>query len=262
MIRAKPHYRHDAFIEGLAACGFDPVRSDSPDHDLGPGDLLVTWNLYGRYLQAHERARARGAATIVAENGYLGTDAAGRQLYALGLGGHNGYGRTFPRGPERWRALGLRPAPWADRPDGYVLVADQRGIGHPDWRSPRDFLERARAALRDAGESPVRVRYHPGRHEHQRPLEADLDGARLVVVWSSNVANHALLRGVPAIRLGPYHVNPSVPRWEPGSPLPGRSSRTRGFEELAWAQWTVDEITAGAPFRHLLEGATGCTSGV
>lgn len=260
MIRNKPHYRHDAFMSGLAACGFDAVRSDSSNHDLGPGDLLVTWNLYGRYRSAFVNAEKRGARTIVAENGYVGQDAAGRQFYALGYRGHNGYGWWFPGGPERWAALGLTIAPPVDRPDGYVLVADQRGIGHPDWASPRDFVEQARAALRAAGIGPVRVRYHPGRHQPQAPLEDDLAGARLVVVWSSNVANAAMLRGIPAVRMGPYHVNSALPRWRGSGPVPPVGDRLAGFRDLAWAQWSVDEIAAGAPFRHLLRGATNCTA--
>lgn len=254
MIRNKPHYRADAFLDGLRACGFEPTRSDSGQHDLRPGDLLVTWNLYGRYQQAYDRARKAGVDTVVAENGYVGKDSVGRQFYALGLNGHNGYGAWFPRADaSRFNALGVKLLPFVDRPDGYVLICDQRGIGHPDWRSPRNFVEIARAALKQAGERRVHVRYHPGRHQPQRPLEDDLAGARAVLVWSSNVANIALTQGVPAVRMGPYHVNRAVRRWDGKGPFPEeRPDRFPAFVDLAWAQWSVDEIGVGLPFKHLL----------
>ena len=34
---------------------------------------------------------------------------------------------------------------------------------------------------------------------------------------------------------------------------PFLGDRLPAFHRLAWAQWTVDEISTGAPFRHLLD---------
>ena len=87
-----------------------------------------------------------------------------------------------------------------------------------------------------------RLRPHPGKLLG-KPLEDDLAGAGKVVTWGSGAAVKALLMGIP--------VESHMPRWvaEQDNTEAGRLAM---FRRLAWAQWTIDEIASGEPFRRLL----------
>ena len=253
LIRTSPHYRHDAVLSGLAAVG---LRAETvTPTDWRAGDVLVIWNRYGRFAMSADRCEAAGGTVIVAENGYLGRDGEGRQLYALALDHHKGPGRWFPPAdPSRWHRLGLRLHPW--RQGGrWVLFAPERGIGPPGHAMPRDWPGRAEAALRRVCDKPVRVRRHPGNREPERSLIEDLEGAAAVVTWGSTVGLNALLVGVPVYHAMPDWIGAQCARyWACDEPLPAPAHADRNglFASIAWAQWTVEEIANGAPFRHLL----------
>ncbi len=253
LIRTSPHYRHDAVLSGLQSIGLraetvTPARWQA-------GDVLVIWNRYGRFAAVADRCEAAGGVVIVAENGYLGRDGEGRQLYALALDHHKGPGRWFPQADRsRWRRLRLQIRPW--RPGGqWVLLAPERGIGPPDHAMPRDWPGRAEAVLRRISDKPVRVRRHPGNHAPERSLSEDLGGAAAVITWGSTAGLEALLAGVPVYHAMPRWIGaPCAQHWDCSStlPAPNLPDRSELFASIAWAQWTVEEIADGAPFRHLL----------
>jgi hypothetical protein len=163
-----------------------------------PGDVLVIWNRYGRFAAEADRFEAAGCDVLVCENGYVGRDAEGRQYYAIALGGHNGAGRYYVGGAERWERLGIALKPW--RTDGeHVLVCPQRGIGPPGVAMPRDWARDVVQRLGAFTGRRIVVRPHPGNRPPERSLSADLDGVWAMVVWSSNCATEALIEGVPAM---------------------------------------------------------------
>ena len=250
--------RHDAIEAGLRAAGL--TLTDDPER----AETLITWNRFaGRIDDLATACEARGGKVIVCEEAYTRRLVPGKH-FAMALGGHNGSGRWFPGGPERWRALGLEIAPW--RPaGGYLLVCCARGMGSPEMREPRGWCDRAVKTLRAHGVRDIRIRRHPGKAYHERPLADDLAGASMVVVWASNCATEALLAGIPVIYDAPHIATagaayPGVWRYLCGGPAPQPlyGDRQAAFERLAWAQWTMEEIAAGDPFRHLLGGAERC----
>lgn len=260
LIRALPHYRREAFDAGLAACGF-AVKHLEGGHAPRPGDVLAIWNRYGTQANEARRYEAAGATVIVAENGYLGADCEGRQLYALAAGGHNGTGRWWPErldGAARWKALGLDLAPW--RAAGqHVLVCPAREFGTRLTATPSFWAEETAARLRLLTDRPVRVRQHPRQVEARGgkavPLAEDLAGAWCVVVWGSTAGLRALLAGVPAVYRQPDWIGAPAASAELASVIsPLRPDRLPMFERLACAQWTTEEIARGEPFAHLLRG--------
>jgi len=253
LIREAPHYRSEAFRAGLARAGYD-VRAGEPSN-FGPGDVLTVWNRYGHFDQYARQFEARGARVIVAENGYLGADTDGRQRYALALGQHNG-GGIWPRDDgSRWRALNIGIKPW--RKDGaHVLVCAQRGIGPDRYAQPQIWPQDVERRLKALTARPVRVRLHPGNWQKEPPripLTEDLRGCWCVVTWASGAGIHALLVGIPVIYEGPWWILAGAASRDiavvDDPPLPARES---AFERLACAQWTVEEIESGEPFRRLL----------
>lgn len=257
LIRALPHYRREAFDAGLKACGFQ-LKHLEGGHAPRPGDLLVIWNRYGTQANEALRYEKAGATVIVAENGYLGADAEGRQLYALAVGGHNGSGRWWPErldGAARWRALGLEIQPWS-LGGHQILVCPARTFGTAATATPTGWAEDTAAALRKLTQRPVRVRLHPRQAEArgiaQASLTADMAGAFCVVVWGSTAGLRALLAGVPVLYDMPDWIGAPAARQQfrelDAWPLPERLPM---FERLACAQWTVEEIARGEPFAHL-----------
>lgn len=258
-MRHEPPYRSGAFAAGLEDIGFRVQMGFPGPSTVKPQDVVITWNLNPRYRDPAEQATRAGAALIVAENGYIKRHDDVTPYYALARNGHNGSGLWFVGKEDRWGALGHSLRPWHANPGGYILIADQRGIGSDLMRCPRPFYEtvvprikRIFAKVDKKALPPIRLRQHPGRHAPENTLAKDLAGARCVVTWASNVANEALLLGVPAFRVAPYHVNEAVLSDLNQLPSPPQTDRLTGFKKLAWAQWSLPEIESGAAFRHLL----------
>jgi len=256
LVKASPHYRRDAFETGLKRIGYTVVRSiDSP----GPGDLLLSWNLFGGAEKLADGYRKRGAKVIVAENGYL-TPPGKPGMYALSCWGHNGAG-TFPAPADdsRWRALGIEAKPW--RRDGrHILVAAQRGIGSRDMASPHGWHQKTAQKLRALTRRPVVIRPHPGcRTQGIRPLEADLRDAWAVVIWSSAVGVHSLVAGVPVFFAAPHWICESAALRAFSlaaaieSPLRDDGLRAASLARMAGGQWDYQEIATGEPLKGLLE---------
>lgn len=260
LLRPDPWYRRQAFERGIAELGYQ-VQSGYPPDRAGAGDVLLIWN---RYSANHDIASAferRGGTVLVAENGYLGKGGSSPKFdvhpggpkphhyYALSKGFHNGAGSWPSGGPERFAALEVEVKPW--RTDGdVILVCPNRSFGvgaqvmHPDWGA------RAAARIRRQTGIPVVVRAHPGNDRPARGVEQDLPRARAVVVWSSSVAVHALLAGIPTFIEAPAQIVKGASACGPLD-APDLPDRMPHLERMAWAQWTLAELETGLPFHEL-----------
>lgn len=255
-IKEQPAYRADAFVAGLRACGFHVRHRELPGNEKpGPEDVLVIWNRYSDREQTADTWERQGGTVLVCENGYVGRDGEGRQYYAIARHGHNGSGQWDPAGPERWEALEIGHAAWRTSGD-HILVAPNRHFGPRGFIMPIDWQAATVKRLRQLTKRPIRVRPHPNGDPPERPLAEDLANCWQVVIWASSVGVHALLAGIPVIATAPH--------WILKSCCPARledvdvtlvGERLPAFERLAWAQWSVDEIARGDPFRHLLPAA-------
>lgn len=248
LIRPLPCYRRDAFERGLKTAGYSLI---SGGHPKSPEDLLVVWNRYGQFHAMANAWEQRGGTVLVTENGYIGKDKDGHQLYAISADGHNGSGWwPFDESEDRWSPLGIALEPWVDRPDGYVLVCGQRGIGSPTMASPSNWHVNA-AAYVAQWHTNVRIRLHPGRHVPTVPLETDLGGARYCVIWSSGSGVKALTMGIPVFYDAPYWICAGAakalrpPDW---TAVSADAPRLAALRKMAHAQWRVDEIASGEPF--------------
>ncbi len=259
LVRPQPHYRREAFEAGARAAGFATVT-----HLPNPqsGDICITWNRYGSTDAQARSLEAAGGRVLVTENGYFGRDAQGQKLYALHLGMLHGNGR-FPDGsPQRFAALGLPAfAPWRTGGREIVVLA-QRGIGIYPVRSTPSDAELVAARVRQATGLPVRIRTHPGDREPAVPLADDLRDALYVVTHTSAAGLHAMMLGVPCVTTAPWwlgcpaalYVAAGSERWPRTAAELVRDDERRSstFNRIAWAQWTVDEISTGEPIRRVL----------
>jgi hypothetical protein len=261
LIRRGPEYRSEAFAAGLRACGYRFVEGWNGQVPARE-DVLIIWNRYGLGEAAAEIFEKAGAAVLVAENGYIGRDAQGQQLYALARGGHNGSG-SWHEGPEdRLAALGLQLKPWLGESQArHILVCGQRGIGSALMASPPNWHFDMAEKLRPLTTREVRVRPHPetrGLGVKLPELARDLENCWAVVIWSSNCGVRALVEGVPVFY--------AAPRWSAAAaalritdaaqalqcPMTSDEMRLAALRSVAWQQWTLAEIADGLPFRYLL----------
>ncbi len=190
-IRQQPHYRRSAFVAGLERLGY---RIECAGQPQSCRDLLVLWNRMGPDDRDAERWQRDGGTVLVCENGYLGTDASGRQFYAISVGQHHqGIADDDRHGPS------VELQPW--RKDGeHILVCAQRGIGSRLMASPPQWHVRIMDRLRGLTDRPLRLRMHPGNQTPKRSLQDDLQGAYACCVWSSGAGVKALALGVPCGR--------------------------------------------------------------
>lgn len=250
-IRDKPHYRREAFDKGLTAAGYK-VHDFLPSKPPQPGDVMVIWNRYSDQELAADNWEKQGGTVLVCENGYIGRDTEGRQYYAIARHGHNGSGSWEIGGPERWQALNIDLKNWRTSGE-HVLVCPNRSFGTRTMAMPIDWEKRILADLRRVTKRPIRVRPHPSNNPPARSLAEDLANAWAVVIWSSSCGVHALVAGIPVIATAPYWICKAAAldnfaQLERG----GVIDRRAAFERLAWAQWSIDEIESGEPFRRLL----------
>jgi hypothetical protein len=244
LLREPAHYAADSFSCGLRALGYTLTRNVS---DLGPGDLLLTWNRHTQNNDYANEAAAHGATVVVSENGYFGRDWLGDTWFALALDHHNGAGRWPRDDGRRWRAIGFELEPARETGQGIVILP-QRGIGEPGVAMPLGWAERVQA------ETGARIRPHPGRNAEDT-LRADLANASAVITWGSGAAIKAIAWG--------YRCFHQFPKWIGATasamltpPMHAQfvfeGDRTPMFERLACAQWRVGEVESGYALDQVL----------
>lgn len=224
--------RRKAFESGLKALGYE-VKNGIPDKRI-KGDVFVTWNRIGAGDRVANLFEQDGLPVLVTENATWGNSFAGKRWYTIARTYHN-TADCFPVGdPIRWDALNVTLPEW--RTGGETVILPQRGIGSKPTAMPATWPQQALKKHRG------RIRKHPGRGDGIR-LEDDLSDCGHVVTWGSGAAIKALLMGIP--------VTSYMPNWI-GEQDNTTEGRLEMFRRLAWAQWTLEEIAGGLPFRRLL----------
>jgi hypothetical protein len=251
LIRAQPHYRQEAFVTGLRACGYE-VRLEYC-FDPKPDDVVCAWNRYGAGEIAARQFEAAGATTICAENGYAGHEhGQPPKYYALARTAHGGLGEWHVGPEDRWSKLGIDLAPWRADNDGHILICPARGFGQGPNPQPANWADAIKAKL--GTKRAIRVRQHPGNNAHPVPLSEDLKNCHAVVIWSSSIGVKALIAGVPVFYGAPKWICQQAAR--PVDPAhiehPFLGDRLPALNAMAHAQWSCEELASGAPFRDLL----------
>ncbi|MHA2067163.1 MAG: hypothetical protein ACXABY_22575, partial [Candidatus Thorarchaeota archaeon] len=254
-LREHPHYRRDSFVAGLRRCGFSvectPHWSNPVEFSPKVDDVLVIWNIYGYNQQLIKNFYYVGAKVLVVENGYMGKDREGRQYYAIARDGHNGSGKWFVGNTDRFSLLGLEPQPWR-KGGNYIVVRGQRGIGSSPMKSPPNWHADCIRRLSQYTHREIKFRAHPGNNDKEVGLDKALENCHSLVTWASSEAGRALLRGIPAFYEAPNHVCELAMKRgieEVEYPLRNNIAREKAFHQMSWAQWSVDEISSGEPFK-------------
>lgn len=248
--------RHEAILRGLSRCGYRILREARLPRSRR--DVLVTWTRHRgwkeRQCTAFEEA---GGRVIVCEEAYI-REVSGERHIALALGDHNGAGRWFVGGPERWESFAIDLRPWRNSGE-HIVVREQRGIGSSFMASPPLWHDEATHGLRQRTAREIRLRAHPRsrlypeRARTQPNLARMLERCHAFVTWASADAVSALIAGVPVFFNAPHWICASgAMRGLSGIEAPKTPDRLPALERLAWAQWSLSEIAHGEPFARLL----------
>ena len=252
-----------ALAEGIPGAEVGPVT------EYRDCDVAVIFGLVKRSYQPTwskgEIIRRHRGPVLVLERGYVRRE----HYWSLGWGGINGRADFCNRGMpgDRWAKLGVELKPWKIGGD-YVLVC-----GQVPWDTSVQFndhmawLTETFAALRREGR-PVRFRPHPRVADRVRypvpdyvpvdvgPLHEALAGASHVVTFNSNIGVDATLDGVPT-----YAADEGAMVWGAShGTLAGLFGdirvawRETWAYDIAYAQWTEDELRSGEAWKHVRRG--------
>lgn len=245
----------NALVEGMRTVG------------LSANVALVSQKLPTKYVacwgwRLGKRLRNAGHEVLVMERGYLGD----RFSYtSLGWNGLNGYA-DFPKyeydNGVRFESLGARLLPWKTEGD-YILILGQvprdaslRGV------DLNPFYETWAAQAEAYYGKPVVFRPHPdvvrrGGRPPEIPLctaetlEEALNGAFLCLNYNSNSGVDAVLAGVPTVTFDRGSMAWGVC----GRSIEQALTPYREFwaHNLAFTQWTIDEIKSGLPLEKFAQ---------
>lgn len=244
----RPPYDAPTFAAGLRAAGYSVIPRAPLPNEATADTVLLIWNRSRSKDDTARMVESAGGRVLVAENAYLG----GPDWRALALRQHAGAGE-WPEGDDgRWDALGLALEPWRAS-GGHVLVLGQRGIGHPSVAMPQGWDRRMLALLQKRTARRLVFRPHPATVKAPRPLADDLVGCHAVVTWSSAAGLQALVAGIPVF-CGLRKWIGAAACWPAEHDIedPWLGDRLPMLRRLAWAQWTLTELSSGEPFRRLL----------
>lgn len=255
-IRSRQNYRRiaEAMHAGILRCGDKPVFADYRTKVQADAAVMYGW----RYRDAMKRYRQ----FVYADLGYWSRDEFFRVSVNTWSPDH--YVKAgLPS--SRFEALGLRVKPWRESGDEIIVAGSTRkaatdhGLGYQAWEQE---------AIRKLQGCGKRVVYRPkptdmeatklqGAEFDRRPISEALRNTWAWVTHHSNSAVDALLAGVPVHCETGAAKAFSVPIEQVADPelLPGRE---QFLADVAWLQWTLDEMRSGACWAHLKERGLIC----
>jgi len=238
-----------AMYEGVRSLGHD-IRLAEVRYE--PCDVAIVWGVTStKFLSRsfyRDEIRAAAPHCIVMERGYVRRDT----HYACGLGDGGGFAdyKNANSPGDRWERLGVNLRPW--RQDGEHWLV----LGQVPWDTSvqnEGYERRVQEIvhlLENSQKRPVRLRKHPAVVGKAKPLVEDLRNCWATIALCSTAGVDSVIEGVPHIPLRRRSMVASlVQQWtldEP--PMP---DRTQWAHNLAYTQWTLDEMREGLPFQHL-----------
>lgn len=181
---------------------------------------------------------------LVIELGFLGNRDAYRALMWNGLNGVAEWGHIYGMPSDRFDALGISIEPWKP-PGEFALVVGQipndASVCYTDYRHWWAY------DMRNLG-MPTRFRPHPktGKGLKFDPLAVDLRGCDRVVTYNSTAAIECVLAGYPTVAYHRCSMAWAVTgrRWDDVV----RPEREQWAYDLAYKQWSIEEIERGVPW--------------
>ena len=223
---------------------------------LGKYAVPLSW----KRQEAFDAARRRNIPVLIIEKGFVKRD----EYYHVGWNGLNGYAdfRNENSPADRWAKLGVKLQPHTFRKSyEKVLLCGQvphdYTVQHIDYMV---WLRQAYAYLVEwAGGGKVALRPHPlaGKQDYgfadiladpSIPIGYAVLGYDLIAAYNSTTLVDAIVAGRTIAAYNDMSVA------YPISAYPLNLTRTQWANDLAYSQWTLDEMRSGAAWAHISRG--------
>jgi hypothetical protein len=178
------------------------------------------------------------------------------------------YFQNRPKGPERFAEFNIPIAPWRKSGRHILVVGMSAKASWAEGLQPEQWERETIAKLRTLTDRPIVYRPKPNWMD-ARPIEGSTfqRTARLheafadchaVVAHHSNTAVDALVAGIPCICPDGAASVLSGHSLEHVEDPPMPDGREQWAWDLAWTQWSIEEMQSGAAYRYLdSEGLLG-----
>jgi hypothetical protein len=206
---------------------------------------------------------------LMLDKGYTRTRVAGsrvREYWRISPGEHHPTRTSLMRHKmprDRFEAMDLRVAPWRTR--GYSIVIAGSSAKYHDFYGlpePNVYYRDLVAELRSLVDKPIVYRPKPSFRDAAKVAGASfsdgnesitsaLSGAWALVTHGSNACVEAAIMGVPSIILGDGVAAPISSTSLDDLLDPMISKREQWLANLAYHQYTEDEMRSGEAFEHV-----------
>lgn len=248
----------DAFEYGLKRLGH------TVENQTGIGDAAVIWSVLwnGRMLYNRDvwlRYRNQNKPVIVLEIGGLKRDL----TWKIGLNGINqgSYFVNDDQSSARANALGLHLKDWTNSGQQILICTQHNKSLQWENKEPLEtWVNKQIAELREYTDRPIKLRPHPRCYVNIKgisidtltPFASDLLSSWAVINWCSNPGVESIINGVPAF-VGPLSLAAPVANFNLSQiELPNRPDRQQWLNNLAWTEWTADEMQQSIPQQLLI----------
>jgi len=257
-----------AFHEGCGAS-----KTLVTDWHYEPSDIAVIFGVYKSRVpvswprgRIFSQQRNNNLDVIVLETGYINRGDGENHHYAAGFNGLNGRAdfRAVGMPDDRARLLGTSLKPWRAKGNHVILCGQVPWDASVDHSDHLSWLSATSQELQKRTKRKVIFRPHPLVKHLDKiieskwttgPLADALEGAHAVVTFNSNAGVESTILGVPAICMDEGSMI-----WNIGSRTlneienPKMLDRAQWLNDLAYKQWTLDEMRAGLAWNHLFRG--------
>ena len=192
-----------------------------------------------------------------------------RGYYVAGWNGPSNLGQYYNEksNSDRWDVLDLHTTPWGWWKGSKIILACQVPTdGSVQSIDIIDWCRRATLEIRRYTDREIIFRPHPlareitpsipGTTRSERSFQEDLHEAWAVVTYNSTSSGLAVLEGVPVFSLNEQSFAWGVSSHELSQiENPARPNRWQWACDLAYVQWTLEEMRSGLAWDHLKRGA-------
>jgi len=242
---------HGAFGEGLRAHGIQPEHLITGQWK--ESDVAVVWGERNR-----QSAEKFARNVLILERGYYRDRFTFTSAAWNGLNGRGEFCNADSPS-DRWEKHGVPVKDWKQGGEYILLLGQVPGDYSHRHTDINGFYLEALAQL-GGGALPVVFRPHPLSRggnpgcmvDASATLEQALSKAAYAVTFNSNSAVDAVLDGVPCITMdeGSMAWDVTGHEWE----QPPTPDRTQWLHDLAYCQWSEDEMREGIAWQHLKKG--------
>lgn len=256
-----------AMFAGIKAFGSPVTIKPSAQFKGVESDLAVFYGLSEGLSDVLEAYRERARGAIFIDLGYWGrrkkTRWDGYHKVVLNARHPTAYFQRITHSADRFRELGQRIRPWRKAGTKIIVAGMSAKAAAADGFAAEAWERKTIQQLRKLTKRPIIYRPKPNWYG-ARPIAgaafdrtATLDEAfsdcHAVVTHHSNVAIDALLGGIPvfcwdgvALPMALQDLTRIEDPWRP-------EGREQWAADIAWTQFTADEMRAGLAWRHILK---------